>query len=76
MRISLSVKCVNSLLLLFYDSFVSNVLSFCHFSPFDSLINLKQNFAKPQKKMRKAPPRQVCCDKPSRKPEARPKPRR
>ena len=41
MRIGLPVKCVDTLLLLFYGSFVSNVLSLSNFGSFDSLVNLR-----------------------------------
>ena len=40
MRIGFSVKRVNTLLLLFYGSFVSNILSFGNLGSFDSLVNL------------------------------------
>ena len=40
MWIGLSVKRLNTLLLLFYGSFVSNILSLGNFSTFDSLVNL------------------------------------
>ena len=41
MRIGLSVKRVNTLFLLLYGNFVSNILSFSNLSSFDSLVNLR-----------------------------------